>query len=151
MFNVNQLYSIPLFWEQIFRKLITTNQHLLPWRIKRKRSLIIQSHFTQWKVDQWLVFAAIRCRNFIFLLNTSEKLLVLAAIRQKISSLRTVIVYKNFIFIQKSTFAERISFLTFSFEGKFKRKDTKSNENMIFSVLFTNFRKPKILFFMQSK
>ena len=73
-----------------------------------------------------------------------------------ISSLRTAIVYENFIFTQEYTFAERCCFLTFSFEGKFrkydisvKRKHTKTNENMIFSVLFTNFRKTKILIFMQ--
>ena len=46
------------------------------------------------------------------------------------------------------------AFFTFLFEGKsrkydisVKRKLTKTNENMIFSVLFTNFRKTIILFF----
>ena len=74
----------------------------------------------------------------------------------KISSLRTAIVYENFIFTQEYAFAERYCFLAFSFEGTFrkydisvKRKHAKSNENMIFSVLFTNFRKTKILIFMQ--
>ena len=73
-----------------------------------------------------------------------------------ISSLRTAIVYENFIFTQEYAFAERCCFLTFSFEGKFrkydisvKRKHTKTNENMIFSVLFTNFCETKILFLMQ--
>ena len=75
---------------------------------------------------------------------------------QKISSLRTAIVYKNFIFTQEYAFAERCCFLIFSFEGKFrkydisvKRKHTKNNENIIFSVLFTNFCQTKILIFMQ--
>ena len=73
-----------------------------------------------------------------------------------ISSLRTAIVYENFIFTQEYTFAERYCFLTFLFEEKFrkydisvKRKHTKTNENIIFSVLFSNFRKTKIFIFMQ--
>ena len=58
--------------------------------------------------------------------------------------------------MQKYTFAERCCFVTFSFKGKLRKYDisvkgkhTKTNENMIFSALFTNFRKTKILFFMQ--
>ena len=113
--------------------------------------------------------ACFRCNmteNFVFSLkyrqrkvelNTSKKI---ACFRynttQKISSLRPAIIYENFIFTQKYAFAERCCFLTFSFEEKFrkhyisvKRKHTKTNENMIFSVLFTNFRGTKILFFMQ--
>ena len=89
-------------------------------------------------------------------LNTSKKSLVFVTIRQKISSLRPAILYENFIFTQKYAFAERCCFLTFSFEGKLrkydisvKRKHTKTNENMIFSTIFTNFRQTKILFFMQ--
>ena len=88
-------------------------------------------------------------------LNTSKKSLVFVTIRHKIY-LRAAVVYENFIFTQKYAFAERCCFLTFSFEGKLrkydisvKRKHTKTNENMIFSALFTNFRKTKILFFMQ--
>ena len=61
----------------------------------------------------------------------------------QILSLRTIIVYENFIFTREYAFAERCCFLTFSFEGKFrkyyisvKRKQTKTNENMIFSVMF---------------
>ena len=90
-------------------------------------------------------------------LNTSKKSLVFVTIRQKISSLRPAILYENFIFTQKYAFAERCCFLTFSFEGKLrkydisvKRKHTKTNEN-IFSVLFTNFCRTKILFFMQCR
>ena len=69
------------------------------------------------------------------------------------TSLRADIVYKNFIFTQEYAFAERCCFLTFSFEGKFrkfdisvKRKLTKTNENTIFSSLFTYFSKTKIFF-----
>ena len=87
-------------------------------------------------------------------LNTSKKSLVFVTIRQKTSSLRPGIVYENFIFTQKYPFAERCCFLTFSFGGKLrkydisvKRKHTKTNENMIFSALFTNFRKTEIYFF----
>ena len=88
-------------------------------------------------------------------LNTSKKSLVFVTIRQKTSSLRPAILYENFIFTQKYAFAERCCFLTFSFEGKLrkydisvKRKHTKTNENMIFSALFTNFGKTKIQIFM---
>ena len=86
-------------------------------------------------------------------LNTSKKSLVFVTIRHKIY-LRAAVVYENFIFTQKYAFAERCCFLTFSFEGKLrkydlsvKRKHTKTNENMIFFTLSTNFRKTKILFF----
>ena len=78
-------------------------------------------------------------------LNTSKKSLVFVTIRHKIY-LRAAVVYENFIFTQKYAFAERCCFLTFSFEGKLrkydisvKRKHTKTNENMIFSALFTFF------------
>ena len=71
------------------------------------------------------------------------------------SSLRSAVAYENFIFTQKYAIAERYYFLTFSFEGKFrkydisvKRKRTKTNEKVIFPVLFTNFRQTKILFFI---
>ena len=59
--------------------------------------------------------------------------------------------------MQKYALAERCCFLTFSFEGKFRKYDisvkckhTKTQENMIFSALFKNFLKTKIIFFMQS-
>ena len=71
-------------------------------------------------------------------------------------SLHPANVNGNFIFMQKYGFAERCCFLTFSFEGNFrkydifvKRNHTKAEEKMIFSVLFTNFSQTKILFFMQ--
>ena len=88
-------------------------------------------------------------------LNTSKKSLVFVTIRHKIY-LRAAVVYENFIFTQKYAFAERCCFLTFLFEGKFRKYDisvkwkhTETNEKMIFSALFTNFCKTKILFFMQ--
>ena len=90
-------------------------------------------------------------------LNTSKKSLVFVTIRHKIY-LRAAVVYENFIFTQKYAFAERCCFLTFSFEGKFrkydisvKRKHTETNEKMIFSILFTSFRRTKVLVFMQCK
>ena len=115
--------------------------------------------------------ACFRCNmteNFVFslkyrqrkvVLNTSKKIACFRYNRtQKISSLRPAIIYENFIFTQKYAFAERCCFLTFSFEGKLrkydisvKRKHTKTNKNMIFSALFTNFHKTKILFFMQCR
>ena len=66
---------------------------------------------------------------------------------QKISSLRQVIVYENFLLY---------CFPTFSFEGKLRKYDIsvkwkhmKTNESKIFSALFTNFCKTSILLFMQ--
>ena len=85
--------------------------------------------------------------------NVSEKLLIFVTIRQKILSLNFSYLTRKF---QIYAFVERCCFLTFSFEGKFrgcdisvKRKHTKTNENMTFSVLFTNFHQKKILFFIQ--
>ena len=109
--------------------------------------------------------ACFRCNtteNFIFLLkyrqrkvdlNTSKKSLVFVTIRH----LYVQLSFMKISFLgKKYAFAERCCFLTFSFEGKLrkydisvKRKHTKTNENMIFSAIFTNFRKRKILFFMQ--
>ena len=81
-------------------------------------------------------------------------MLVFVKIRQKNSSLRTVIIYENFKFTQEYAFAERCCILTFSFEGKLKeydislkRKYMKTNENMIFSVLFRNVHQPENSFF----
>ena len=60
------------------------------------------------------------------------------------------------MFTQEYAFVERCCFLRFLFEGKFrkydisvKRKHTKTNENIIFSVFFKIFRKTKIVFFMR--
>ena len=103
-------------------------------------------------------------KHFLFLfkyhqqkveLNTSKKLFVFVSKWQKSSSLRTTIVYKNFVFTWEYTFAERCCFLTFTFEGMFskygisvKRKHAKTNKNVIFSVVFPNFCKTKIYFFI---
>ena len=82
-------------------------------------------------------------------LTGGEKLLVF------VTSLRIAIVYEDFMFTQEYAFAERCCFVTFLFEGKFrkydisvKQKHTKTNEDVIFSVLFTNFRETKILILM---
>ena len=100
-----------------------------------------------------LIFLLKCCQRKVDL-NTSKNSLLSVTIRQKFSSLSPTIVYENFILTQK--FPERCCFLTFSFEGKsrkydisVKRKHTKTNENMVSSVLFTIFHKTKILFFMQ--
>ena len=75
-----------------------------------------------------------------------------------ILSLRPAIVCEHFIFKQKYALPESCCFLTFSSEEELrkydisiKREHAKTNENMIFSFLFTNFRMTKILFFMQCK
>ena len=115
--------------------------------------------------------ACFRCNNtenFIFSLkyrqrkvdlNANEKSLFFVTIYGiYLSSLRPAIVCEHFIFTQEYAFAKRWCFVTFLFEGKFrkydisvKRKHTKTNENMILSVLLTNFCKTKIPFFMQCK
>ena len=100
--------------------------------------------------------------NFIFSLkyhqrkvdrNTSKKSIVFVTILHRNFHLCVAIIYENFIFTQEYAFAERCWSLTFLFEGKFrkydisvKRKHTKTNEKMIFSVLFTEFFRRKFFF-----
>ena len=86
-------------------------------------------------------------------LSTSEKSLVFVTIQHNTYTIRPAIIYESFTFKQKYAFAERCCFLTFSFKGKLrkydisvKRKHTKTNENIIFAALFTNFCETKILF-----
>ena len=86
-------------------------------------------------------------------LSTSEKSLVFVTIQHNTYTIRPAIIYESFTFKQKYAFAERCCFLTFSFQVKLriydisvKGKHTKTSENMIFSALFTNFRKTKNFF-----
>ena len=160
----------PSFWEQIFSKLIIMCKHFLTWRRTKKRSLILQSRFLQDIIEiiqifltkSWpIVYFPCKHRRTSFRLNVVNKKLTwtpaknyLFLLQCQISSLRTVIVYENFIFTREYTFAERCCFLTFSFEGKFrkyyisvKRKQTKTNENMIFSVMFINFCQKEVFWF----
>ena len=114
--------------------------------------------------------ACFRCKkteNFIFSLkyrqrkvglNTSEKSLVFVTIRHRKFHPYVQLSYTKISNLRKHThFAEICCFLTFSFEGKFrkyisvKREHTKTNKNIIFSILFTNFGKKKFLFFMLCK
>ena len=107
-------------------------------------------------------FCCSATENLIFLLiylqrkadlNTSEKSLVFVTVQHNAYTIRPAIICESFIFTKKYAFAERCCFLTFSFKGKLrkynisvKRKHTKTNENITFSALFTNFRETKILF-----
>ena len=109
----------------------------------------------QWRVDQWLLFAVIRQKFLPFHLNIVNRLF---SLQYDIENFIFTSCYRlwSFIFTQKYAFADRCCFVTFSFEGKSrkydisaKRKHTKTNKNMIFSVLFTNFCKTRIIFFMQ--
>ena len=97
--------------------------------------------------------------KFIFLLKYRQRKVDLNTSKKSLVSLQYDI--ENFIFTSSyriwtfHIYAERCGFLTFSFEGKLrkydisvKRKNTKTNVNMTFYALFTNFRKTKILFFM---
>ena len=97
------------------------------------------------KVDQWLVFAIIRQKMSSFCLSIVNKNCWPESIESenKISYLT-----KN---TARTWNTERRCFLTFLFEENFrkynmKRKHAKTNEKMILSVLFTNFRNTKILF-----
>ena len=108
-----------------------------------------------------------KTENFIFSLkyrqrkvdlNTSEKSLVFVTIRHRKFHPYVQLSHKKISNLRKNKhFGEIYCFLTFSFEGKFRKyisvkgKHIKTNENMIFSVLFTNFGRTKFLFFMQCK
>ena len=103
-------------------------------------------------------------KNFIFLLkyrqrkvdlSTSQKSLVFVTMRHRKFHLYTQLSYTKISYLRKNTYLRKDA-ETFSFEGNLKkydislkRKHTKTNENMIFSVVFTNFCKTKILFFVQ--
>ena len=128
------------------------------FRCNTTENFIFQLKYGQQKVHlntrkKSLVFVTIR--HTYMELSYMEFSYMIAGRKDEILSLRPAIIYENSIFTQRYAFAERCCFLTFLFEGKLrknisvKRKHTKTNENMIFSPLFTNFRKTKILFFMQ--
>ena len=110
--------------------------------------------------------ACFRCNtteNFIFSpkycqrkvdLNTSEKCLF-SLQYDRTFHLYVQLSYTKISYLRKNTHFWKDAF-TFSLEGKFrkydisvKRKHTKTNENMIFFVLFKNFCKTKIILFMQ--
>ena len=109
-------------------------------------------------------FRSNKTESFIFLLKYGQRKIDLNT--SKKNACFRYSATENFIFTSsyhirkfhiyaKVRIAERYSFLTFSFEGKLrkhdiseKRKHTKTNENVTFSALLTNFRKTKILFFM---
>ena len=87
----------------------------------------------QRNVDQWFVFAAIRCRTFHLLVkyrqrtvdtNTSEKSLVMVTIRHRKFHLYVQLLHTKISYLRKKTDL---------------RKD----------AAFLHFRKTKILFFMQ--
>ena len=109
-----------------------------------------------------------RCNKtaiFIFLLkycqrkvelNASEKSLVFVIIRHRKSRLHVQLSYTKISFLRENTHLRKdVTFLHFRLKESskndiyVKRKHTKTNENMIFPVLLTSFRKTKILFFMQ--
>ena len=163
LLNVSQLYSIPQFLRASFQE-VNYNERAFITLKEQKKDLQFYDHvswrilekyeYLQRKVEKWLGFAVMRQKNSSFRLNivkeadlnTSKKLLVFVTIRQKISSLRPAIIYENFIFTQKYAFAERCCFLTFLFEGKFrkydifvKRKHTKADEKNDLFCLFHKF------------
>ena len=133
-------FSTPVFESKIYRKLNIMNEHLLPWTIK-KRDLRFFDHVSctillekyknfHRKVDQWLVFAVIRQKisSFPLILPTKswtkhwEKVTCFRCnATYKISSLRSAIVYEDFIFTHEYAFAERCCFLTYSFEVQKRR------------------------------
>ena len=90
-------------------------------------------------------------------LNTSKKLLGFVTIRHRKLHLYVEVSYTKILYLCKNThLLKDAAFLHFHLKESsenmiflWKGKHTKTNENMIFSTLFTNFRKTKILFFMQ--
>ena len=89
-------------------------------------------------------------------LNAREKSLVFVIIRHRKSRLYVQLSYTKISFLRENTHLRKdATFLHFRLKESLKndiyvkRKHTKTNENMIFPVLFTSFRKTKILFFMQ--
>ena len=110
------------------------------------RILLEKYKHLQRKVDQWLVFAVIRQKMSSVDLNASEKSLVFVTIRHRKFHLYVQLSYTKISKLRKNAHLWKdTAFL--HFEGKFrkcdisvKRKHTKTNENMIFSALFTNFR-----------
>ena len=92
-------------------------------------------------------------------LNANKKSLVFVTIRHRKFHFYVQLLYTKISDLRKNTHLQKdAAFLHFRFEGKFrkydisvKRKRTKADKKMIFSVLFTNFRTTKILLFMQCK
>ena len=89
-------------------------------------------------------------------LNAREKSLVFVIIRHRKSRLYVQLSYTKISFLRENTHLQKdATFSHFRLKESskndiyVKRKHTKTNENMIFPVLFTSFRKTKILFFMQ--
>ena len=85
---------------------------------------------------------------------TSEKSLISVKMRHIKFHFYAQLSYTKIYYLRKkkNTFGERCCFLTFLFEGNFKKyaisvkwKYMKTKENMIFSVLFTNFHFRKLI------
>ena len=111
----------------------------------------------QQKVDQWLVLAAILRSKFHLSLKyrqrkvdlkASEKSFVFATKRHRKFHLYTQLSYTNISYLSKNTHLQKDAAFI-KYDTSVKRKHAKTNENMIFSALFTNFRKTKILIFIK--
>ena len=176
MFNENQLYSIPQFLRANFHQI---NDNELAFTTIRRKKWILDTSITfpteyqqkkykhlQLKLTNDLFQLQCDLPNFIFSLkcrqrkvdlNAGEKPLVFVTKQHRKFHLYAQLSYAKISYLRKNTHLRKdAAFLHFQFEGKFKkydisekRKHTKTNKNMMFSVLFTNFPKTKILVFMQ--
>ena len=105
----------------------------LKWRRQKMKSTYFASN--QWLAKNRLFSLQYDIENFIF---TSSYHIRKFHIYSKIRIYGKMLL--SYIFVWRK--ARKIDISV-------KRKHMKTNENMIFSALFTNFRKTKILFFMQ--
>ena len=133
------------FSEQIFRKLVIMNEHLLPWRRKKKRSSILRSRFLQDIIGKTLISSIKRRVD----LNTSQKLLASVTIWHWKFHLYVQLTYMKISYLRKNThLREDAAFLYFRLKES-SENIFQLNGNMIFSVLLTYFRRTKVPFFMQ--
>ena len=135
LFNVSQLNSMPQFSRTNFQEVNYNERAFITIKEKKRdlrffdhvscRILLEKNKHLQRKGDQWLVFAVKQQKFSSFRLNIVNEKLTQTLVKNRLFSLQCDIKY---------AFEERCCFLTFSFEGKFrkyisvKRKHTKTNE-----------------------
>ena len=150
MFNVSQLYSIPQFLRTNFQGVNYNERAFITIKEKKKRSVILRSRFLQdiigkiktssnksWPKHQ----RKIPCFRY----NTTETFIFMSSYRIRKFHIYARIricgkILLSYIFVWRK--AQKIWYSV-------KWKHTKTNEKMIFSLLFTNFRETEILFLIQ--
>ena len=166
MFNVRQLYSIPQFLRTNFQEANHNARVFSTIKEKKKWDLRFFDHVScRILSEKYKHLCCNTTENYIISLkhrqrkvdlNASKESLVFVTMRHRKFYLYVQLSHTKISYLRKNTHLQKCCFLKFPFEEKFrkyyvsvKRKHTKTNEKMIFSALFTNFPKTKILFFMQ--